>query len=183
MTKRRNDTLLAGALFGVLGVLGVSVLGGCGEQVEDFIVAEGSYGDGRPLAFREQMRRYICDASKATAPCVSLMGLRTTADAGEALRGVRMNYTPSKMSGPMTYTSGLLEPITLYIVQAREDRFVDASVQGGEITFTSLATKPGEITAGSFRNMVLRRVVGEGEVGDEQTILTLASGSFQYLQL
>ena len=174
MTKHKIRSLLAGVLLG-LG------LGGCAEQPVDFLIAEGTYGDGRSLSFNEQMRRYTCDSTKTLVPCVSLMGLRATADASELLRGIRINYAPSRMNGPTTYTSGLLEPVLLYIVQAKEDRFVDASVNGGEIIFTSLATKAGESTAGTFRNMVLRRAIGEGL--EEHTILTLASGSLQYLQL
>lgn len=175
MTRRRR---------GALTLLGAALLlsAGCGPDVEDFITAEGTYGDGRALSFNEQMRRYTCDSTKAVAPCIALMGLRDTADATEALRGIRIRYTPSQMSGTTSYTSGLLEPVTFYVVQARQDRFVDLSVDGGEISFTSIATQPGEITAGTFRDMVLRRATNVEE-DNTQVILTLAKGSFQYLQL
>ena len=160
------------------GVLGLA-LAGCGDSVDDFIDAQGSYADGTPIAFHEQMRRFSCDAVKAEAPCVSLMGLKLTADVSELLRGVKINYIPSKMSGvSTTYMSGIFEPVTLYIVQAKEDRFVDSTVAGGELKFTTLATMPGETTAGTFRDMVLTTGIEE----DTHTLLTLTSGSFQYLQ-
>lgn len=172
MTERK-------AILPVAPWIGALLLGGCGAPTEDFIEAEGSYGDGRPLIFREQMRRMVCHATMGQAPCVSLAGLRLTGPSTEVLRGLRITYTPAGITAQTTYSSGLFQPVTFYVVQARGDRFVDSVVHGGQISFTSIATGPGEITTGTFRDMVLRRA---NDQGVEQTVVVLSRGSFQYLQ-
>jgi hypothetical protein len=152
---------------------------GCGPLPETYIEARGRYEDGREIVFREKAQRIPCDSTKADAPCVTLMALRLTAPVEELLRGVRITFTPSKMSAQTMYSSGLLEPVTVYGVKATTDRFVDLSINGGEIQFNQIAGGPEDPTSGTFGKMTLRRSMEE-EGGPIS--LTLESGSFYFAQ-
>lgn len=166
---RSRPEFLFGAALAVIG---------CGPLPETYIEARGRYEDGREIVFREKAQRIPCDSTKADAPCVTLMAVRLTAPVEELLRGVRITFTPSRMSAQTMYSSGLLEPVTVYAVRATTQRFVDLSINGGEVLFNEISSRPEEATSGAFGKMTLTRS-SEDEGGPLS--LTLESGSFYFM--
>ncbi len=169
----------------VAALAGLAGLPGCGDDTPDFVDVQGTYADGTPLSLHEQFQRVTCDATKLAAPCETLKAIRLVDTSQTDIRGVRLDFIPSMVTSQTAYTSGLLQPVIVYAVRYGTDSvtntsgFVDNSIEGGQLTFNHIAAAPGEMTAGTFSNMVLQR---PDQNGEQHTLFTIAQGSFQYLQ-
>lgn len=153
----------------MLRALPLLALVGCSSTPVDYIEAHGAFADGTAIDVR------FTGATAMTTSVQPQLGpveaLTTHGSAPETLVGLLMEWMPQEVQVGTAYPSTPTGPVIFYVSQPKPDGGTGdlelSVVNGGAITFTDNR----RTATGTLQNLVLAR--------GGQTILTLASGSFQ----
>ncbi|HEX8951552.1 MAG TPA: hypothetical protein VF945_06885 [Polyangia bacterium] len=135
----------------------------------DFIEAHGALADGASISGHNL-------ASVARVPSLlpalgTVLAIGAPFSGPEDLRGFRIEWQEANIAAGASYPSDMNGPVVFYVARSVPDGGAadqQASVvNGGTITFTSLASK----ITGTLSNLVLSR--------NGQTLVTVDAGSFQ----
>jgi hypothetical protein len=145
------------------------VLGCSPSSPADFVEAHGSFADGTPLDVHLVAQARLTTSVQPALGTVMALGAPATGP--EDLRGFYLEWMPASVHENMPLLSSNSGPIIFYVERevpdggALDARF--SVVAGGTIDFTMNR----RLATGTLSNLVLSRM--------GQTILTVASGSFQ----
>jgi hypothetical protein len=147
--------------------------GGCATAPNDFIEAHGSFSDGTALDVHLAAQAQL---GPSLQPQLGNVILLTAGAAGpDTLRGLRLEWLPSKVTVGMPQPSMPSGPYIFYVGRPIPDAGANDSeasvVNGGAITFT----ENDRHAVGTLANLLLQR---RDASGIEQTLVTISSGSF-----
>lgn len=172
----------------LLTLLAPVLFAGCDGGPEDFIDLKGTYLDVTAMQsvhfhFHEHAIRMVCNGQKKP-DCHTLAARNLTAGPTEWFRGVRIDFVPKNMTARMPYQSsvGPIDPVAVYIIRATSTGYVDSAIESdqGQVVFASFGTNPGDTTAGTASGLVL--IHTNEMTGEDQTLMKVDQGSFQYQQ-
>jgi hypothetical protein len=146
---------------------------GCETAPDDFIEAHGSFADGTALDVHLMGQT---QAGPSLQPQLgNLIFLTAGASGPDSLRGLRLEWLPSKVTVGTPQPSMPSGPYVFYVGRPIPDAGANISeasvVNGGAITFT----ENDRHAVGTLANLLLQR---RDPSGIEQTLVTISSGSF-----
>lgn len=145
------------------------LLGCSSTPPADFIEAHGAFADGTAIDVRLPAQSSV--ATSAQPQLGTLSVLTASASGPGDLRGLRLEWIGSRVDVGAPLPSSPSGPVIFYVARPIPDGGANDSelsvVNGGAVTFTSTA----RVETGTLANLVLAR--------NGQTVLTIASGSFQ----
>jgi len=143
---------------------------GCANAgAADFIKAHGSFADGSAIDVHLPAQSLLMTSAQPSLGTV--MTLTASATGPGDLRGFRLEWMPAAVHENMPLPSSNSGPVIFYVIRPLPDAgTLDAQlsvVAGGTVDFTMNR----RLATGTLSNLVFSR--------SGQTILTVASGSFQ----
>lgn len=142
---------------------------GCAPGTGDFLEVHGALADGAPLD--AHLTATAGNTASLQTQLGTVMALVAAASGPEDLRGLRLEWFPTQVQVGPAYASAPSGPVIFYVLRPQPDGgamdYQASVVNGGAVTFTSYK----RTATGTLTNLVLSRA--------GQTILTVASGSFQ----